>query len=97
MRGTLALGLACLALALAIPLLLAPPSAQEPGASASPYAHYAGADEDISFTALSGGEAVETTMAEWLPGVVAGEMPASLRTRRSRPRPWRRGHIYSAS
>ena len=78
MRGTLALGLACLALALAIPLLLAPPSAQEPGASASPDAHYAGADEDISFTALSGGEAVETTMAEWLPGVVAGEMPASF-------------------
>ena len=78
MRGTLALGLACLALALAIPLLLAPPSAQEPGASASPYAYYSGADEDISFTALSGGEAVETTMAEWLPGVVAGEMPASF-------------------
>ena len=78
MRGTLALGLACLALALAIPLLLAPPSAQEPGASASPYAYYSGADEDISFTALSGGEAVETTMAEWLPGVVAGEMPVSF-------------------
>ena len=32
----------------------------------------------MSFTVLSGGETVETTMAEWLPGVVAGEMPADF-------------------
>ena len=72
MRGTLALGLACLALALAIPLLLAPPSVQEPGASASPDAHYAGADEDGRVTALGGGGTVETRLAAGRPGVVAG-------------------------
>ncbi len=35
-------------------------------------------DSETAITALSGGELVETTMADWLPGVVAAEMPASF-------------------
>ena len=82
MRGALALGLISLALAMIIALALAPgggpEGSGEPEASDAPGRLSAGADEGISFTALSDGEAVETTMAEWLPGVVAGEMPASF-------------------
>ena len=77
MRTVFAAALLCLALALAIPLLLVSP---EGAADVTPSggAQYAGEDGDIRFTALSGGEAVETTMADWLPGAVAGEMPASF-------------------
>ena len=77
MRTVFAAALLCLALALAIPLLLISP---EGAADVTPSvgAQYAGEDGDIRFTALSGGEAVETTMADWLPGAVAGEMPASF-------------------
>ncbi len=77
MRTVFAAALLCLALALAIPLLLVSP---EDTADVTPSggAQYAGEDGDIRFTALSGGEAVETTMADWLPGAVAGEMPASF-------------------
>ena len=35
-------------------------------------------DSETAITALSGGALVETTMADWLPGVVAAEMPASF-------------------
>lgn len=35
-------------------------------------------DADTALTVLSEGRIVETTMADWLPGVVAGEMPASF-------------------
>ena len=35
-------------------------------------------DGTLFDAALSGGELVETTMADWLPGVVAAEMPASF-------------------
>ena len=76
MRTIFAAALLCLALALAIPLLLAPPggsTTEDPAETA-----FAGTDADIGFTALSGGESVETTMAEWLPGAVAGEMPAGF-------------------
>ena len=78
MRAIFAAALICLALALALPLLLAPGGAPEPGGSAAPEPLSAGRDADMSFTALSGGESVETSMADWLPGVVAGEMPASF-------------------
>ena len=79
LRAVFSLAILCLALALAIPLLLPaqPADAEaepEPSATISSY----GADADISFSALSDGEVVETTMADWLPGVVAGEMPASF-------------------
>ena len=35
-------------------------------------------DGETALTVRSGGEMVETTMADWLPGVVAAEMPASF-------------------
>lgn len=35
-------------------------------------------DAETALTVLSDGEIVETTMADWLPGVVAAEMPASF-------------------
>ena len=76
MRTVLAAGLICLALALAAALLL--PAGAAPEAAPSPTRDGAARDSGIRFTALTGGEAVETTMAEWLPGAVAGEMPASF-------------------
>ncbi len=77
MRGVFALGLFCLAAALALALLFAG-AAGAPPESAEPEKPAAGADEDLGFIALSAGEPVETTLAEWLPGAVAGEMPASF-------------------
>ena len=71
MRAAAALALACLALALAAALLL-------PGGGDAEPEDGAGADSEIRFTALSAGEVVETSMYEWLPGAVAGEMPASF-------------------
>lgn len=76
MRTIIAAALLCLAIALALPLLaFSGPQAQEPGAgsSAAP-----GADRDLSFTVLSDGEVLRVAMSDWLPGVVAGEMPASF-------------------
>ena len=76
LRAKIAAGLVCLALALAaalLPVRRAEGEAETPGQEG-----YYGADADISFAALSGGELVRTTMAEWLPGVVAAEMPASF-------------------
>ncbi len=79
LRTISAVGLLCLAVALAAALLLASPAPAGGGAEpAESGREYAGADEDIRFTASSGGETVETTMAEWLPGAVAGEMPAGF-------------------
>ena len=75
LRAKIAAGLACLALALAAALL---PARRAEGETETPGREgYYGADADISFAALSGGELVQTTMAEWLPGVVAAEMPAA--------------------
>ena len=79
MRAVFAAGLACLALALSVTLLLvSPPEPGDAEPSVPGGESYAGDDADISFTALDSGETVETTMEEWLPGVVAAEMPASF-------------------
>ena len=53
-------------------LLLAPSGQQE----ASPSPAGPSADAETEFTVLTGGEVLTVTMADWLPGVVAGEMPA---------------------
>lgn len=77
--------LLCLAAALAIALLSAYPARTDGGVDSAPDTgeyEYAGADEDILFTASSGGELVETSMADWLPA------PWRARCRRTlRPRP----------
>ena len=65
MRKVFLLSLLLVVLSLVIPWLVVTLSpAQEPAVQ--------------PITALSGGELVETTMADWLPGVVAAEMPASF-------------------
>ncbi len=75
MRTITAAALLCLAIALALPLLLF--AGSEPGAEEQDAPEPA-ADSELSFTVLSGGEVLTVTMSDWLPGVVAGEMPASF-------------------
>ena len=70
MKTIVAAALVCLAIALALPLLLAPGAAPE-GPSATP-----GADAETVFTVLMDGEVHTVDMASYLPGVVAAEMPA---------------------
>ena len=72
MKTIAAAALICLLVALALPLLLAPSGQQE----ASPSPAGPSADAETEFTVLTGGEVLTVTMADWLPGVVAGEMPA---------------------
>ncbi len=81
MKSVLLISLVALLIALALPLLLAPRTAAPPvtAAPASPSAppdSAPAADGEITFTVLSGGQVRTVTMAEWLPGVLAGEMPA---------------------
>ena len=58
------------------------PSVSETAAQPTESAENAGsrADSEIRFNALLDGAVVETTLAEYLPGSVAGEMPASFET-----------------
>ena len=70
MKTIVAAALVCLAIALALPLLLAPGAAPEEP-SATP-----GADAETVFTVLMDGEVHTVDMASYLPGVVAAEMPA---------------------
>lgn len=82
MKPVIIVALAALLLALALPLALTAARASEsPAATATASPTPAGEtllDEEIVFTALTDGEAAAVTMAEWLPGVLAGEMPASF-------------------
>lgn len=81
MKSVLLISLVALILALALPLLFAPRTAvTPPDATAAPYPTpdtlSGTADAETSFTVLTGGEVKTVTMADWLPGVLAGEMPA---------------------
>ena len=80
MRTITAAALLCLVIALALPLLLysAPGQDGGPSEASSTAPAPGGSDSELSFTVLSGGEVLTVTMADWLPGVVAGEMPASF-------------------
>ena len=78
MRTIFASAILCLALALTAALAVSGPGAPSEPAESPRATALAAADREIRFTALSGGEAVETSMAEWLPGAVAGEMPADF-------------------
>ena len=80
MRKVFLLSLLLVVLSLVIPWLVvtlgpAPEPAVQPIPSMTASAAVA-PDSETAITALSGGELVETTMADWLPGVVAAEMPA---------------------
>ena len=81
MRKVFLLSLLLVVLSLVIPWLVVTLSpAQEPAVQPIPSVTASAAvapDSETAITALSGGELVETTMADWLPGVVAAEMPAS--------------------
>ena len=82
MRKVFLLSLLLVVLSLVIPLLVVTLSpAPEPAAQPVPSVTASAAvapDSETAITALSGGALVETTMADWLPGVVAAEMPASF-------------------
>ena len=74
MKTIAAAALICLIIALVLPLSLAPGAGD--GAEPEEGAPAAGADADTEFTVLSGWEAERVNMADYLPGVVAAEMPA---------------------
>ena len=88
MKKTIVISLLLLAAAILMPMLavspadtaatpLPAPAAEE--TSGPPKEKAAGqADSEIRFTALLDGVPFETTMAEYLPGSIAGEMPASF-------------------
>ena len=82
MRKVFLLSLLLVVLSLVIPWLVVTLSpAQEPAVQPIPSVTASAAvapDSETAITALSGGALVETTMADWLPGVVAAEMPASF-------------------
>ena len=82
MRKVFLLSLLLVVLSLVIPwLMVTLGPAQEPAVQPIPSITASAAvapDSETAITALSGGALVETTMAEWLPGVVAAEMPASF-------------------
>ncbi len=92
MRRVLLVSLLLLAVTLCLPLLLCstrrPPSEGELTATPSPSATAAvdetappedpGTDGETVFTCLTDGTEKQVTMAEYLPGVLAGEMPASF-------------------
>lgn len=77
MRTIVAAALLCLITALLLPLLFSG------GGQAAPESDDAAnapgeLDSELSFTVLTNGQVETVTMADWLPGVVAGEMPASF-------------------
>lgn len=80
MKSVLAVSLIALIIALALPLLFAPrpAAAPAPSESAAPTGDptLGALDAETAFTVLEGGKVKTVTMAEWLPGVLAGEMPA---------------------
>lgn len=76
MRTIVAAALLCLVIALMLPLLFAGGGQAAPEASAEPESAAGGLDSELSFTVLTANGVETVTMSDWLPGVVAGEMPA---------------------
>ncbi len=76
MRTIVAAALLCLVIALMLPLLFAGGGQAEPAPSAEPESAAGGLDSELSFTVLTADGVETVTMSDWLPGVVAGEMPA---------------------
>ncbi len=76
MRTIVAAALLCLVIALMLPLLFAGGGQAEPAPSAEPESAAGGLDSELSFTVLTANGVETVTMSDWLPGVVAGEMPA---------------------
>ncbi len=88
MKTSIILSLLSIVVALCITVLASTPQSPMPTSAPSTEAlptsltltepvNY-GLDDEITFTVLSDGIISETTMAEWLPGVVAAEMPVSF-------------------
>ena len=82
MRRVFLLSLLLVALSLLIPWLAVTltPAGEEasPPAPSVPVSDNVAPDGATPITALCGDALIETTMADWLPGVVAAEMPASF-------------------
>ena len=88
MRRVFLLSLLLVALSLLIPWLAVTltPAGEEasPPAPSVPVSDNVAPDGATPITALCGDALIETTMADWLPGVVAAEMPASFAPGRQR-------------
>ena len=79
MRALLRLTVIVVALALLLPTVLVKPEpTQQSQASSSPPEPTAVNDRALRFTVRSGNTVETVTMADYLPGVLAGEMPASF-------------------
>lgn len=76
MKTIIIVALASLLIALALPMLLTAVSAPPAPTETPEPIPSAGADAETTFSALTKGETATVTMAEWLPGALAGEMPA---------------------
>lgn len=99
MRRVFLLSLLLVALSLLIPWLavtLAPAGEEaSPPAPSVPVSDNVAPDGATPITALCGDALIETTMADWLPGVVAAEMPASFAPEALRAPGRRRAHLHS--
>ena len=76
MKQSLLIGLLLVLLLFGVPWLLAPQ--EESAAEEEPEAFAGQRDEDTSITVWDGEKLVTMTLAEYLPGVVRGEMPAAF-------------------
>lgn len=98
MRRVFLLSLLLVALSLLIPWLavtLARPREEaSPPAPSVPVSDNVAPDGATPITALCGDARIETTMADWLPGVVAAEMPASFAPEALRGTGRRRAHLH---
>lgn len=76
MKTIAAAGILVLIIALFLPLLLSSPPPEVSETPSPTMASAVTADAELSFTVSEDGNIRVVTMAEWLPGVLAGEMPA---------------------
>lgn len=79
MKAVIIVSVAALIIALAMPLIMTasralPEPETTPTATQEP--QKAMKDDDITFTVLTGGSVKTASLSDWLPGVIAGEMPA---------------------
>lgn len=81
MKTIVIVALAALLIALVLPLVLTALSPAAAVSTAAPQSSQtSGADASSAFTVLTDGQVETVTMAQWLPGALAGEMPALFET-----------------
>ncbi len=80
MKLNVILAVIALVIALTLPLILTGTRAEPRQAEGSPEPTAALSDDDFIFTVLDDGQVRTVTLSEWLPGVVAAEVPALFHT-----------------